>query len=185
MKGDSSSRELSALIDEYGSCVLNTAYLYLNDRQLAEDVFQEVFLKAYLKMDTFEARSSVKTWLIRITINQCKDTIKSAYKSRVNVGFDRLDGGCLICQSAEQAAEENYENERLYRAVMSLEPKHRELILLRYYNELSLDEIASILRISNGAVRTRLSRVTAVLRKIYDQLDEQPVKKAAGGEVLL
>lgn len=185
MKGDSSSRELSALIDEYGSCVLNTAYLYLNDRQLAEDVFQEVFLKAYLKMDTFEARSSVKTWLIRITINQCKDTIKSPYKSRVNVGIDRLDDGCLIRQSAEQAAEENYENERLYRAVMSLEPKHRELILLRYYNELSLDEIASILRISNGAVRTRLSRVTAVLRKIYDQLDEQPVKKAAGGEVLL
>jgi RNA polymerase sigma-70 factor (ECF subfamily) len=174
---DNFSGNLSALIDEYGSSVLNTAYLYLNDRQLAEDVFQEVFLKAYLKMDTFEFRSSVKTWLIRITINQCKDTIKSAYKRRVNIGLDNLDDS-LSSESAEQIAEENFESERLYRAVMSLEPKHRELILLRYYNQLSLDEIASVLHISNGAVRTRLSRVTAVLKKVYN---EQMIEKIASG----
>ena len=163
--GNMGSR-LSALIDEYGSCVLNTAYLYLNDRQLAEDVFQEVFIKAYLKMNTFEFRSSVKTWLIRITINQCKDVLKSAYKKRANIGFEDIDCASLCSGSVEETAEENIENEMLYRAVMSLKPQHRELILLRYYNELSLDEIASILNISNGAVRTRLSRVTAELKKI-------------------
>ncbi|HBT63034.1 MAG TPA: hypothetical protein DEB10_00025 [Ruminococcaceae bacterium] len=102
---------LSALIDEYGSSVLNTAYLYLNDKQLAEDVFQEVFLKAYLKMDTFEFRSSVKTWLIRITINQCKDAIKSAYKRKVSIGLDDIDS---TSESAEQAVEEHAESQRLY-----------------------------------------------------------------------
>lgn len=156
--------ELSALIDEYGSSVLNTAYLYLRDKQLAEDVFQEVFLKAYLKMDTFEFRSSVKTWLIRITINQCKDTIKSAYRKKVNIGLDGIDSAC---ESAEQTAEEHIESERLYGAVMSLQPKYREIILLRYYNELSLEEISSVLNLSNGAVRTRLSRTTSMLKRIF------------------
>ncbi len=154
--------ELSTLIDEYGSGVLNTAYLYLKDKQLAEDVFQEVFIKAYQKINTFEFRSSIKTWLIRITINQCKDMIKSAYRKKVHIGIDENEH---IIKSAEQVAEENIENEMLYSAVMSLQPKHREIIMLRYYNELSLDEIAEILQISNGAVRTRLSRTTALLKK--------------------
>lgn len=160
------NHELSRLIDEYGSSVLNTAYLYLNDKQLAEDVFQEVFIKAYLKMNTFEFRSSIKTWLIRITINQCKDTIKSAYRKRVNIGLDDIDSAC---ESAEQAAEEHIESERLYNAVMSLKPKYREIIMLRYYNELTLEEIASALNISNGAVRTRLSRTTSLLKKLYSE----------------
>jgi RNA polymerase sigma-70 factor (ECF subfamily) len=154
---------LSALIDEYGSSVLNTAYFYLKDKQLAEDVFQEVFLKAHLKINTFEFRSSIKTWLIRITINQCKDTVKSAYKKKVDIGLEEAG---LTSESAEEIAEEHFENEKLYSAVMSLNPKYREIIILRYFNDFSLDDISSVLNISNGAVRTRLSRTTTLLKKV-------------------
>ena len=160
------NNDLSTIMDEYGSNVLNTAYLYLKDKQLAEDVFQEVFLKAYLKMNTFEFRSSVKTWLIRITINQCKDAIKCAYKKKVDVGLKELD---CTSDSVETVAEENLENEMLYNTILSLEPKYREIVLLRYYNDLSLDEISEILHISNGAVRTRLSRTTALLKRVMTE----------------
>ncbi|HAZ18553.1 MAG TPA: hypothetical protein DCY74_08470 [Clostridiales bacterium] len=160
-RGD--QRDLSALIDQYGNCVLHTAYHYLKEKQLAEDVFQNVFLAAYLKMDTFHGDSSIKTWLIRITINQCKDVLKSAYQKQVNVGLEEV---ACISESAEQIALENIENERLYQSVMALKPDYREVILLRYYHQLAPGEIAQVLQLSNGTIRTRLSRATATLRKI-------------------
>ena len=160
------NNELSTIMNEYGKNVLNTAFLYLKDKQLAEDVFQEVFLKAYLKINTFEFRSSVKTWLIRITINQCKDAIKCAYKKKVDIGLKDFD---CKSDSVETVVEDNLENERLYNTVLSLEPQYREIVLLRYYNDLSLDEISEILHISNGAVRTRLSRTTALLKRVMTE----------------
>ncbi|HAN21981.1 MAG: hypothetical protein A2Y15_05605 [Clostridiales bacterium GWF2_36_10] len=155
--------ELSTLMDEYGNCVLNTAYLYVKDKQLAEDIFQEVFLKAYLKFNTFQARSSIKTWLIRITINLCKDNLKSTYKKKVTVGLDDITA---TSESAEKAAVEHIESERLYIAVMSLKQNYREVILLRYYNQLTPEEISTVLNIHGGTVRTRLFRATSCLKKI-------------------
>jgi len=155
--------KLSTLIEEYGNSVLNTAYLFVKDKQLAEDIFQEVFLKVYLKINTFEARSSIKTWLIRITINLCKDAIKCSYKKKVTVGLDDV---ASTSNSAEEVAVEQIANERLYNTVMSLKPDFREVILLRYYNQLSPEEISAVLHISNGTVRTRLFRATSSLKKI-------------------
>lgn len=155
--------ELSTLIDEYGSCVLNTAYLYVKDKQLAEDIFQEVFLKAFLKMNAFEGRSTIKTWLIRITINLCKDTVKSAYKQKVTVGLEEV---AATSNSAENAVVEQVENEKLYQAVLSLKSEYSEVILLRYYNRLTPAEISEVLHISSASVRTRLFRATSALKKI-------------------
>ena len=78
-----SAYTLEGLMREYGNDVLRMAYLYVKDMHTAEDMFQEVFLKANEKLDTYEERASIKTWLLRITMNTCKDYLKSAYHSRV------------------------------------------------------------------------------------------------------
>ena len=80
---------IEQLMREHGNAVLRTAYAYVNDRDAAEDLFQEVFIKAYYNMDKFRGDCSIKSWLIRITINVCKDYLKSAYQHKlysVNMG---------------------------------------------------------------------------------------------------
>ena len=71
------------LIEDYGQDVLKIAYLYVKDQQLAEDIFQEVFYKVMKNYHKFEHLSSEKTWLIRITINTCKDLLRTSWLRRV------------------------------------------------------------------------------------------------------
>ncbi|HCM12115.1 MAG TPA: hypothetical protein DHW85_02920, partial [Lachnospiraceae bacterium] len=75
--------DIENLIRQYGNDVLRTAYMYVKDSHTAEDIFQEVFIKVNQKLSTFEGNSSIKTWIIRITINTCKDYLKSAWNRRV------------------------------------------------------------------------------------------------------
>ena len=74
---------LESMMRTYGNDVLRTAYMYVKDIHTAEDIFQEVFIKADRNKESFRGESSVKTWLIRITVNACKDYLKSAYNRRV------------------------------------------------------------------------------------------------------
>ena len=75
--------DLESMMRTYGNDVLRTAYMYVKDIHTAEDIFQEVFIKADRNKEGFRGESSVKTWLIRITVNACKDYLKSAYNRRV------------------------------------------------------------------------------------------------------
>ena len=73
---------LEEWIDTYGKGMTGFAYTYLQDWGEAEEVVQEVFITVFEKMDTFEGRASIKTWLYRITANRCKDLLRSSYKKR-------------------------------------------------------------------------------------------------------
>ena len=75
--------DIETLMRQYGNDVLRTAYMYVKDVHTAEDIFQDVFIKVNQKLSTFEGNSSIKTWIIRITINTCKDYLKSAWNRRV------------------------------------------------------------------------------------------------------
>ena len=75
--------DLESMMCTYGNDVLRTAYMYVKNIHTAEDIFQEVFIKADRNKESFRGESSVKTWLIRITVNACKDYLKSAYNRRV------------------------------------------------------------------------------------------------------
>ncbi|WP_369385783.1 sigma-70 family RNA polymerase sigma factor [Mesobacillus boroniphilus] len=84
----SNKEKLSWLMDEYGDKIIRLAYTYVRSHQAAEDITQEVFLKCYEKMHLFRGDSSYKTWLYKITVNKCKDYLKSwSYK---NIIFTEL-----------------------------------------------------------------------------------------------
>ncbi len=74
---------LNDLMNEYGQEIIWLAYSYVRDKSTAEDLAQNAFLKCYQKIDTFKNDSSIKSWLYRITINCCKDYLKSSYFRRI------------------------------------------------------------------------------------------------------
>lgn len=81
---DDWEKELTRMIEQYSSSLLNMCYIYLRDRELAEDALQETFLKAYRTRSSFRGDSHEKTWLTRIAINTCRDMRRSAWFTHVN-----------------------------------------------------------------------------------------------------
>ena len=164
---------LESLMREYGNDVLRMAYLYVKNIHTAEDMFQEVFLKVNEKLHTFEGKSEVKTWLLRITINTCKDYLKSAYHNRVipmeQFAKDQLEDKA---QRKEEGGYERLEKEEeahtVKEAVMSLPEYYRDVVLCVYFQEMSLDEAAKALGVSTGTVKSRLSRAKERLKRALE-----------------
>lgn len=154
---DADSREeITRLMDKYGSSLLRMSALYLKDAFLAQDAVQETFLKAYRRIDDFRGECSEKTWLTSICINTCRDMLKSAY-FRHN---SRMDMDAL----SETPAEFCFPDNTVISEVMSLPAKYREVVLLRYYEEMKIKEVASALKLSVGKARTRLNKANEILR---------------------
>ena len=138
----------------YGDDVLRLAYFYLADRGQAEDVAQDVFLRFYARGGEV-APGKEKAWLMVSTVNRCRDLWRSAWARRVIHG-DKL----LLSLPAEEdcSLEEREEKEAVLRAVHALAPPFRDVVLLFYYKELTLEEIAEQLGISRGTAASRLAR---------------------------
>ncbi|MBR5936639.1 MAG: sigma-70 family RNA polymerase sigma factor [Clostridiales bacterium] len=132
-------------------------FLYLKDHAMAEDAVQETFLRAFRHQDDFQGKSSVKTWITRIAINVCKDLLTDPW-ARHRSGEDLSD---------EASPEPSFSSEDRYvisGKIANLPPKYKEVILLHYYQELKLSEIAEILGESEATVKTRLKRARDMLR---------------------
>lgn len=151
------------MIDDYGDMVLKTAYMYLKDMHRAEDAFQEVFIKAFKNYSSFRGESSEKTWIIKITINVCRDILKSFWNKRVIHGYEDILS--ISDNNAEEEAIENMGKQELFSKVLSLPAAYREAIILYYYHEFSTIEVSRILDIPEGTVRSRLSRGREMLKK--------------------
>lgn len=158
---------IESLMREYGNDVLRTAYAYLKDKSMAEDIFQETFLKAYQNLDSFRAESAIKTWLIRITINACKDHMKSAYSRRV-VPMVEFEEDALVAEDQYEQVETQDRNEMIKRTVMGLPDNYREVILCVYFKEMSVADTAEALSIAEGTVKSRLARAREQLKKMLE-----------------
>jgi RNA polymerase sigma-70 factor, ECF subfamily len=160
-------KELERLMNSYGNDVLRTAFMYLKDKHLAEDVFQEVFIKVYKNFHKFNGQSSEKTWIIAITINTCRDILRSSWIKRV-LRFQDPEYKILNIKEnsidIDNKAISNIENQDLLKQVMDLPKKYKEVILLYYYQELSTREISKILNVPEGTVRSRLYRARELLK---------------------
>jgi len=160
---DKLDSELNRLMDLYGDDVLRTCYMFLKDRHRAEDAFQEVFLKVYRSLNGFKAKSSEKTWIISIAINHCKDMLRSSWVKRVML-TDRIRSASAA-PDVEKGLIRQDEKRFLYETVLALPQVLKEVIILYYYQEIDTSEIAHILKIPEGTVRSRLHKARTVLRK--------------------
>ena len=162
--------ELEALFHCHKDMVFKTAYLILGDTQEAEDVLQEVFIKVYRAGDTFHPeKGGLNTWLHRITVNQCISKCRKKHLPSFSLDERLEEGGFDPPGAPSQLPEEllikQEEGERMQRAMKSLDKKHRAVLTLRYFDDLSYDEITQVLKIPLGTVKSRLNTAIKALRK--------------------
>lgn len=145
------------LVDHYGEELMRLAYTYVKNKQVAEDIIQDVFLRAYEKREAFKGHSTYRTYLYRMTINRCYDHLRSwSYKNeRIS---DKISSFFQSRNSTEGDVISNDERHTIGKEVLSLDLKYREVIVLYYYKELSIYEVATILACSSNTIKTRLRR---------------------------
>ena len=149
---------LERMMAQYGTALLRMAYLYLRDASLAEDAVQETFVKAYAHMDQFRGESTEKSWLMRIAINTCKDFRRTPWLRFVDrrTPLDELPEACGEWQEPDDT---------VLREVMRLPDRDKEVILLRYYQNLTIGEISNARNIPEPTVSSRLRRAKDKLHR--------------------
>jgi len=143
-----------AMANKYKDTVYRIALNYYGNPYDAEDTVQEVFIKLYTCNKQFESHEHIRNWLIRVTINMCKNTMRMPWRNRT-IDFDDL---------AESVTFEHHEQSELFLSVMSLPEKYRTVLYLFYYEEFSVKEISKMLKLKESAVTTRLSRARNQLK---------------------
>ncbi len=164
-----------ALFQQYYKLVFKTAYLMVGNREDAEDVLQEVFFAVWKSRCTFNpAKGKLTTWLYRITINQCADRKRRKQVATLSTEETKDDGFDLpeirSSELPEELSMSRLEYERAIKAVNSLGEKHRPVLILRYFNDLSYNEIAQVMGIPLGTVKSRLNEA---LRTLRGQLEKE------------
>ena len=141
-------------VAQHQDMVYRVALHWFGVPQDAEDAVQEVFLRLYLREGPFDSPEHLRRWLLRVTVNVCKDALKSPWRKR-RVPLD----------SIPEPVFEQPEQRELYREVLALPEKYRTVLGLYYYEELSTKEIAALLNIRQTAVTTRLARGRELLKQ--------------------
>ena len=153
--------QFSAYAVKYKDTVYRVALNFLGSPEDAEDAVQEVLMRLYLSKERFEGDEHVKRWLIRVTLNFCKNVAR-AERRRIPTPPEDL-ALSVPFEAEEQIA--------LFTAVMSLPEKYRVPLYLFYYEEYSVKEIGRVMEISESAVTTRLSRARAILRTELEEVN--------------
>ncbi|MFZ7755532.1 sigma-70 family RNA polymerase sigma factor [Bacillus thuringiensis] len=156
---------IDEIMNKYGQEVLQLVYSYVNNKEVAEDLTQDIFVKCYKSLHTYKGNSNLKTWLWRIAINHCKDYLKSWYNKKVIVTEDDFTYMESQKESVEQTVIQNAEDRELASAVMNLPIKYREVIYLFYYEELSIKEVATVIEVKENTIKTRLKKAKELLKK--------------------
>jgi RNA polymerase sigma-70 factor, ECF subfamily len=151
---------LEIWLDKYTQRLVRLAFSYTKDWLKAEDYVQDAFIKAFVSMDQLENKRDPFPWLARIVINECKISFR---KSLREVLFEFLPE--INQESAEDIYLQNIVEDDVHNAVHSL-PKHYSLpITLYYFEDLSIKQIAEILNLNVGTIKSRLARGRKLLRK--------------------
>lgn len=156
---------------EYGNELVRLAFSYVKDVETAKDLVQNTFIKCYKNIDSFRFDAQIKTWLYRITINECKDYLKSWNYKMVQVKSFINETAKSILPSTEKKVIDKYNNEEIKDTIYSLPKVYREVVYLYYYDSLSTEEIANVLDISVNTVKTRLRRAKQRLESMLKEAE--------------
>ncbi|HEX9038771.1 MAG TPA: RNA polymerase sigma factor [Ktedonobacterales bacterium] len=174
---------LVGIYHEYSGPIHTYAYHLLGNQEDADDVTQEVFIRAYARLDQLRDQGSLRSWLYRIATNLCMDQMRRRSRIRrvlglaVSLGPDdeRADGPARdVAQPAALAALEGVaERDHIAAALRRMPPKYASCLLMSGLQGLSYQEIASALGITPGAAAVRLSRARDLFARYYDELRKE------------
>ena len=189
MEGTTSSEgkpilDVEELFRLYGNDVLRMCNVYLRKQSLAEDAFQDVFVKIMTRSDSYRGDSDIKYWILSIARNVCLDYLKSSYMKRTSFLGDLLDKTKPVSeekkrvkplpgnQVEERLVEAMDTSNPLLDAVQELPAKYKDVILLRFYFDMDNEAIAKQLGITESTVRSRLMRARAKLKGFGKEDDD-------------
>lgn len=164
--------EIDQLIDEHSRYLIRIAYLYVKNWSTAEDIVQEVFVTYFQKSDQFRNEASLKTYLTKMTANRAKDHLRS-WKHKKDVLFETIS---TSVKGTEEVVLEQERLASLEKNLFQLPLKYREPLILFYYDEQSITEIATYLQLNENTVKTRLRRAKQQLKGFFEEEDGEVVK---------
>ncbi len=170
---DKSEKEdvLEKIMIEYGNELVRLAFSYVKDAEIAKDLVQNTFIKCYKNLDSFRYDAQIKTWLYRITINECKDYLKSWNYKMVQVKSFINETARSVLPSVEKSVIDQYNHEQMRETINSLPKKYREVVYLYYHDSLKTDEISKVLNIPVNTVKTRLRRAKQRLEPMLKEAE--------------
>lgn len=180
-------RAFEGLIGLHSPKVYNLALGYTGQHQDAEEITQTVFLKVWKSLPQFRGGSAFSTWLYRLTLNTCTDHYRREKKRRGDLSLDDPDLAPIrdTAPSPEEIVIRREEQANLRKALADLPEQHRVILILREMDGLDYQEIAQVLDIELGTVKSRLARARRALReKLLAQgnpLDGTPSNSEKGG----
>lgn len=142
------------LVQTYKDTVFRLAYSYTKNHFDAEDVTQNVLLQLYKTDKVFESDDHLKNWLMRVTVNHCKNLFRAPWRKHENLE-----------DYANTLAFQEDRSRDLFRTVMELDKKYRVTLLLYYYEGYSIREIAQIMNLPENTVSTRLARGRKIIKE--------------------
>ena len=157
-----SEEEAGRAIEQYADMVRRICMIHLKNYEDAEDIFQTVFLKYVLRSEPFDSPEHEKAWIIRVTVNACRDLVKSFFRSRT-VSLDQL------IEKPQYMPEDHSD---ILEAVQELPARFRDVVYLHYYEGYSAPEIGRILKKNPNTVYTLLARARQLLKTRLEGVSE-------------
>lgn len=151
------------IMEEYGESLKRFIFTYVKNRSQTDDIFQEVLIAIYQQLHTFQERSSFKTWLYKVTANKCKDYLRSPLH-RLFIWKDQIIGGSVE-ETPDQLLMIGERKSEVIEAILGLPIKYREVLILQYYKELSIQEIGDLLKVNPSTIKTRIMRAKEKLKQ--------------------
>lgn len=170
---DSRHEALRELMDAYGKEVWNYAFSITRKWDMADDITQEVFIKVFRHLHRFRRDASIRTWLLTITRNTAIDFKRSAFLRKVTLVDRFADEGER--RSAEQEVIDHLVANEMWKMVMALPQKYREVLILFAHYQLSLKEMAEVLGVTEGTVKSRLFHARRKIMKMKGNASDGPV----------
>jgi RNA polymerase sigma-70 factor, ECF subfamily len=164
-------KSLTKLIDLYSSTVHSVIYSIVNNKELTEDLAQETYLKMINGLENYEFRAPFKSWLLRISVNLCRDHIRRKKVRKIVQPFTEYDNNIDESQfwdTVQNPGEDLLKKERrhhIHNAISKLPQDLKEVLILRDIQEFSYEEIAESLKWRIGTVKSRLFRARNELHK--------------------
>jgi len=170
------------LVEKYKKKIFYLAYDFLKDHSEAEDISQEVFIKVFRSIQKFKKDAKMSTWIYQITVNTCIDALRRK-KAKPSI---QLDEGKPVetwaadsilsakISSPESSADASLLQIKIQDALQKISDKERAVFVMRHYNDLTINEIADVMKISSGTVKSFLFRGLQKLRKELSVYHEKP-----------
>lgn len=160
---------IEQIIVDYDIELRYVAYRYVRDWILVDDIMQEVYLKVYLNLGSFEGKANIKSWVYRITVNQCIDYLRKKIVQTTVLMDNPEELLATSRESVEKEMMERLEKEQLHERISSLPKDYQQAISLYYLHDYSYKEISEILSRDLSFVKNKLFRGRRMLKEVYEE----------------